>query len=195
VNFKLRGLESSSDLLAGSALGSVHSKKLADHVTGLSGGGSAHSAKGDVLPIDFTGVKMVSASYLKSLLQPFFGPEKGDHDLPENWSPVLLGLESPDVKIDLNSYFKGLGLYVVEAGMSKTGLYVINHMGIIEKNVKESLEKLRELGPSTAAGLFEKFPQNCSNQTTWNNRLIILLRLRLAARYREGRNWIYKAHL
>ncbi len=185
-------LPGASEVLAGSIAGKRAAQALLECVEEAIAKGQLDTHTGSLILLDLSGVETAAASFLREFIDPFFGGTDKSGKLNENLAPAFTGIGSKDLEAELVEFFKGRSLAVRYSADRKNGQSGL--LGELEKSVAESLEKLDQTGPSSAAELYEKFPESCSGQTTWNNRLVTITRLRLATRIRKGRTWIYSTH-
>jgi hypothetical protein len=170
---------------SGGTLGEAHWKQAHQIIT------HAGLATSDIVVLDFESIETATASYLKRLLNPLLSPEDPDAEtaLP---SPVLVNVDSEDLREDIIDYLGGKRLALVEATLTKDKLKLTNVLGTMDGAAKETFSELCELKKATALQLYERHRERTTNQTAWNNRLFQLVQLRLARRIREGRFWIYE---
>lgn len=179
-------------MLAGSIAGQKAASALISHIHTTISDGQLEPHGDSLIILDFSGIETVASSFLREFTAPFFGSAPHQYLLPENLAPAFTGISSNDLELELADFLKGRSLavrYSKTVQDSQCGL-----LGELEKSVADSLAKLEKVDAASALDLFEKFPEHCSGQTTWNNRLVTLTRLRLSARTRQGRTWIYRAH-
>lgn len=171
--------------LTGSAIGDEHSRQIGELL--------ASAAPDDRLAVfDFTGVESASASYLKRILNPFFGNAEFGGGPETGFSPVLINVTAPDLTEDLEDYLAGKERALVVAADDGYALRFLRLLGRLDGAAAETFHELRRLKEATAQHLFELHPERTTNQTAWNNRLAQLVSLRVASRRREGRFWIYQ---
>lgn len=187
-----RAICGNTTILAGSISGQKAADALRKLTTDEILASNLNTIEGDLVRIDLSAVETVSSSFLREFLSPFFAVDGRGGDIHENIAPAFVGVSSEDLETELSEYFAGRGIAIRTSKEPEDSDYVWT--GRLEKAVSESLKILDSHGPATAADLFEKYPSNCSGQTTWNNRLVTLSKLRLAARKRVARNWIYQTH-
>ena len=171
--------------LTGSAVGDEHSRQIGEML--------ATAASGDRLAVfDFTGIESASASYLKRVLNPFFGSAELSDEAVIGFSPVLVHVTTTDLIEDLEDYVAGKERALVVAADDGLALRFVRLLGRLDGAAAETFDELRRLKEATAQRLFELHPERTTNQTAWNNRLAQLVSLRVASRRREGRFWIYQ---
>lgn len=153
----------------------------------------ATAASGDRLAVfDFTGIESASASYLKRVLNPFYGSADLGDEAVTGFSPVLVNVTATDLIEDLEDYVTGKERALVVAADDGLALRFVRLLGRLDGAAAETFDELRRLKEATAQRLFELHPERTTNQTAWNNRLAQLVSLRVASRRREGRFWIYQ---
>jgi hypothetical protein len=172
--------------LTGAAIGETHARELRRLVL------ESALSDGDIVALDFSGVESASASYLKRIIDPFFGPSGGSDDLPTAAVPILLNADSGDLREDLQDHLEGKGRVLVIADEIEGGLRFNRLIGTLDRAATETYQELCRAKEVTAQQLYDRFPGRTTNQTAWNNRLAQLLELRIARRRREGRLWIYQ---
>jgi hypothetical protein len=179
-------LKPSGARLNGSVTGEAHAEQVAKLL------GEAAAPTAEILVLDFQGVESASSSYLKRLLNPLLAPSEGGDDCSRQLSPVVVNVESADLKEDLEDYLNGHHRALICAKMSGERLRFGNLLGQLDGAAEETFDELRQLKQATAAQLYERHGNRTTNQTAWNNRLAQLVELRIARRKKDGRFWIYQ---
>lgn len=146
----------------------------------------------DSVILDFVGVEGASASYLKRLINPFFSPHGDPEGLSRPIAPILINVESTDLKEEIEDYLGGKGRVLIIAERRHRQARFGQLLGRLDGAAAETFRELQAMKKATAAGLYERHRQETTNQTAWNNRLAQLVEMRIARRSREGRFWIYE---
>jgi hypothetical protein len=179
-------LKPASPRLNGAVTGEAHAQQVRKIVS------EAPPAEADIVVLDYRGIEGASASYLKRLLNPFYGSSDDPGAFTREVSPVAINVDSDDLKEDLGDYLLAKGRVLVVARMKAGRPTFSSLLGRLDGAAAETFKELRELKRTTALQLFEKHAKLTTNQTAWNNRLAQLVEMRLARRGREGRFWIYE---
>lgn len=180
VHAILSNLPPANSILAGAILGEHHANALVQQATAL----ALPAVK---IVLDFHGIDSVTASYLKALFR-VFAPD-ANHGL--QLYPVVANLGTGDLRYELESYLKERDFAVQEVLVEAGTLVPTTVIGRLEDSAQQTYRDLHELGSTTAGTLHERNPI-ASKQTLWNNRLTRLFELRLAHRFRVGRQWVYQ---
>jgi len=179
-------LQPASRRLTGATIGQAHADQLADLVRQVEPG------EPQTVILDFVGIEGASASYLKRLLGPLFVPPDGQDGFTNEVSLVATRIEHADLEEDIQDYLAGKGYALIVADITTGKTKFRKLLGRLDRAAAETFDELRELKKTTAAQLYERHPDQTSNQTAWNNRLAQLVEMRIARRSREGRFWIYQ---
>jgi hypothetical protein len=171
--------------LHGAAIGEEHARLVRDLII-------RHPESDDSIVLDFSQVQGASASYLKRLLHPFFAPPSDPESLPRQIAPIAINVEAADLKEELHDYLAGKGHAMVLADRLPKRPRFRQLLGRLDGAAAETFRELQALKKSTAAELYERHRQETTNQTSWNNRLVQLVELRIARRARVGRFWVYE---
>lgn len=172
--------------LTGAAIGEAHFGQIKNLITNAPN-------KGDLtVVLNFTDIESASASYLKRLLNPFFADSSEPEGFAQNTVPVATNINTLDLNEDLEAFFVGKGYVLTVVDYNDQVPKFKNFIGRLERTASETLLQLRKLNQATAAQLYEQHPDNTTNQTAWNNRLVQLVKMRIARRTRVGRFWIYQ---
>jgi hypothetical protein len=171
--------------LHGAAIGEGHAQQVRKRV-------ATHPVSDDSVILDFTGVEGASASYLKRLIHPFFTGPGDPEALPREIAPILINVESTDLKEELDDYLTGKGRVLILANQSRNPPKFRQLLGHLDGAAAETFRELQEMKKSTAAELYERHRDETTNQTAWNNRLVQLVEMRIARRSRVGRFWVYQ---
>jgi hypothetical protein len=174
-----------SPRLHGASIGEEHARQVRELIAN-------HRELGNLVILDFAGVEGASASYLKRLIHPFFAPA-GDPDcLPREIAPIVVNIESPDLKEELDDHLAGRGHAMVLADRNPKRPKFRQLLGRLDGAAAETFRELQALKKSTAAEMYERHRKETTNQTAWNNRLVQLVEMRIARRTRVGRFWVYE---
>lgn len=179
-------LKPASKRPSGAVTGEAHAKQLRQLVA------ASTVPDGEVVILDFKGIESASASYLKRLLQPFFAPADDPEGFSKELSPAAINVESSDLREDLDDYLAGKGRALIIARSTNKQLKFKDLLGKLDRAASETFYELRDLKKATALQLYGRHGNETSNQTAWNNRLVLLVEMRLARRNREGRTWVYQ---
>jgi hypothetical protein len=182
---RIATLKPFSPRLHGAIIGEAHAQQVRDQI--LDDPESTES-----LVLDFCGVEGASASYLKRLIQPFFARPGEADALPREIAPILVNIESTDLKEELEDYLTGKGRVLVLADGNRNLPKFRELLGHLDGAAAETFQELRTLKRSTAGELYERHREETTNQTAWNNRLAQLVEMRIARRNRVGRFWVYE---
>ncbi len=163
---------------------------------------------GEIVVLDFNGIETATSSYLKATALWLFNcgrlaasttlTPSSDSQSATNVEafavfPVILK-PSPEVEDGLDEIFGRRFLPCLVADeMDSEGIAAVHIVGELEETLKRTLNVLKKVGPTTAADLHQRSPDEQINPTAWNNRLAELYRLRLAKRTKQGRFLIYEA--
>ena len=178
-------LKPSSPWLHGSAIGEKHAKQARELIAKQAG-------PNDSAILDFGRVESATASYLKRLINPFFEPAGAPEGLPREMAPILVNVNSSDLKEEIENYLAENGRVLILADLRESQPRFRQLLGRLDRAAAETFKELRELNRCTAAALYERHREKTTNQTAWNNRLAQLVEMRLARRGRLGRFWIYE---
>jgi hypothetical protein len=142
--------------------------------------------------LDFAKVEGASASYLKRLIHPFFASPGDPECLPREIAPIVINIESPDLKEELDDFLGGKGRVLILADRNSNRPKFRQLLGRLDGAAAETFRELQAMEKSTAAELYERHREETTNQTAWNNRLAQLVEMRIARRSRVGRFWVYE---
>lgn len=185
LTIRIAKLKPFSPRLHGAAIGEGHAQQVREAIAN-------HTANDDLIILDFAGVEGASASYLKRLIHPFFALEGDPEALPREIAPVLINVESPDLKEEIADYLAGKGRVLVLADRDPRPPKFCQLLGSLDGAAAETFRELQKMKKSTAAELYERHREETTNQTAWNNRLAQLVEMRIARRNRVGRFWVYE---
>jgi len=174
-----------SPWLHGATLGEKHAKQARELI-------AKQSESSDSAILDFARVESATASYLKRLINPFFEPAGAPEGLPREMAPILVNINSSDLKEDIENYLAENGRVLILADLRQNQTRFRLLLGRLDRAAAETFKELQELKKTTAAGLYERHRNETTNQTAWNNRLAQLVEMRIARRSRVGRFWIYE---
>ena len=174
-----------SPRLHGATIGEEHARQVLEQVAN-------YSVNDDSIILDFSGLEGASASYLKRLLNPFFAQRGDKNAFPRPIFPIVMNVESSDLKEELDDYLAGKGCALVLADRSPKRPKFRELLGCLDGAAAETFKELQALKKSTAAELYGRNSHRTTNQTAWNNRLRQLVEMRIARRTRIGRVWVYE---
>lgn len=174
-----------SPRLHGATIGEAHAQQVCDQIAN-------QQDAGDPIILDFTGVEGASASYLKRLIHPFFATSDDPQYLHREIAPILINVESADLKEELEDYLAGKGRVLILADQNPNPPRFRQLLGHLDGAAADTFRELQEMKKSTAAELYERHREETTNQTAWNNRLAQLVDMRIARRNRVGRFWVYE---
>ena len=155
--------------------------------------------------IDFSGVELATASYIKATVLLFAtcgrlhaGALTPGEQKTLDWSsveplnvfPLVVGA-SDDVRSEIDEVFGRRGLACVCVQSLAKHPVEGKILGNVEPAIARTLESLRGQSEATAEELHASTPSEGVNITAWSNRLAELLRLRIARRKREWKTWRY----
>lgn len=161
------------------------------------------SASGSELVIvDFSGIESATASFIKATILHLIrfsqlAADKPTGDAPSKGTSILdiypsVHALSTDVREELVEVLASQRLVCLEAlAWNSQEITEARLFGPLDGPLWTTLQALLESGGATASELHERYPDERINATAWNNRLADLYRLRLAARVRRGRHWVY----
>ncbi|MFO1514944.1 MAG: hypothetical protein U1F83_18895 [Verrucomicrobiota bacterium] len=129
---------------------------------------------------------------MKQLINPFFLPSSDPASFPQQLAPVLINVESPDLKLEIDDFLAGKGRVLILADRADETPRFNQMLGRLEGVAAETFQELQAMKKTTAAELYERHRKETTNQTVWNHRLLQLVELRVARRNRDGRFWIYE---
>lgn len=162
----------------------------------------AASEEDTLLLLDLSEVLSVTPSYLKATLLSAAGPYRSEAQPP---SPIANTAVNPkavnlyaavtgcsrDVAVDVHEFFQGRGLPILHITKRRAEhLLAAQVLGTLDPLLLKTLAALVEQRSATAAQLAERSDESISING-WNNRLADLHSLRLVARRREGKFWMY----
>jgi hypothetical protein len=141
---------------------------------------------GEVIFLDFSGVGLVTGSWVNAMLVPFFhwaADERND------LFPVICNAQE--------GWLDDLALvaewthqcYLVASGSVPPRRAVL--IGSLDPGLRSTLDALLELKEATGAALERLRPEENVKATAWNNRLKDLYEKRLLRRERRGREQVY----
>ena len=182
VKIAIAKLKPCSRRLNGATIGDAHTQQMRELIV------AATTGENEAALLDFRDVESASASYLKRVLDPFFT----ENGFKPEISPLVINVDSTDLKEDLEDYLLGRGRVLIIANIKNGKLKFGGLFGRLDGAAAETFTKLLELQETTALQLFEQHPERTTNQTAWNNRLVQLIEMRVARRSRKGRFLVYQ---
>lgn len=185
LTIRIANLKPFSPRLHGSTIGGDHARQVQALV-------ADHSQPTDSVVLDFAGVEGATDSYLKRIFNPFFASPGDQDSFPREIFPVLTNVDSTDLQEDIEGYLAGKNRVLILADRSEDQPKFRQLLGRLEGAAGETFQELQVMGKSTAAQLFDRHREQSTNQTSWNNRLVQLVEMRIARRNRDGRFWIYE---
>lgn len=171
--------------LHGATIGEEHAHQVRERIT-------SHPEPTDSVILDFAEVEGASASYLKRLIHPFFASLGDPQALPREIAPILINVESADLKEEIEDYLAGKGRVLILADPNPSPPRFRQLLGRLDGAAAETFQELQAMKKSTAAELYQRHREETTNQTAWNNRLAQLVEMRIARRSRVGRFWVYE---
>jgi hypothetical protein len=185
LTIRIDALELFQPHLHGGSIGETHAHQVREII-------AQQQDDPESVILDFSGVKGATASYLKRLINPFFLPP-GDLDgFPREIAPILINVDSNDLKEEIEDFLTGKGRVLILADRKTDPPKFSKLLGQLGGAAAETFQELQALKRTTAAELYGRHQADSSNQTVWNHRLLQLVDLRVARRNREGRFWIYE---
>ena len=181
----IANLKPFSPRLHGATIGEEHARQLRELITN-------HPDSEDSVILDFSSVEGASASYLKRLVHPFFALAGDPECLPRDVAPIVVNIESTDLKEEIEDHLAGKGRAIVLADRNPKRPRFRQLLGRLDGAAAETFRELQALKKATAAELYELHREETTNQTSWNNRLVQLVEMRIARRTRVGRFWVYE---
>jgi hypothetical protein len=162
---------------------------------------------GLVVCLDFAGVELATASYLKTVVLGLTISGRlhaGAVDVldlramevgafqPLNIYPVIIGANE-EIQHELDEVFAGRKLpCVVGERPTKERLREGKIVGALDATATRTLRAAAGLQEFTAYDLQDRQPGEAVTATAWNNRLADLHKLRLMQRKRQGKFWKYQ---
>lgn len=194
----LHHLTAADTLCYGATMGQQHIAPLVDALRG-----SRHVSQ--VILLDFAGIEVTNASYLKATALWLLRGGIAHADVEDerirtapagleafNVFPVAMNL-SGEVREEFDTLLRSerLPFLAVESSEGDRIVRAVQ-MGHLEPALEETMTALSEEQRATATALCERYPRKPPiKPSAWSNRLSELHRLRLARREREGRQWFY----
>lgn len=185
LTISIAKLEFSSPRLHGATIGEHHAALVRDAV-------AAQQQPADSVILDFAGIESATASYLKRLINPFFAAPGSPEGFATEVSPILIGVDSPDLREEITDFLSGKGRVLIVADRDTRPPKFQQLLGRLDGAAAETFQELRTMKRTTAAELYERHREETTNQTAWNNRLAQLVEMRIARRDRAGRFWMYE---
>ncbi len=171
--------------LHGATIGEKHAVQVRERI-------ARNAQPTDFAALDFDRVEGASASYLKRVLNPFYAPAGDLEGFPREIAPVLVNVQSADLREEIEDYLAGKGRVLILADRALDPPRFRQLLGRLDGAAAETFQELQAIKKTTAAELYERHKGETTNQTAWNNRLVQLVEMRIARRRREGRFWIYE---
>ncbi len=171
--------ESMAEQLTGRVLGREHFGKICNLL--------ASTPMGSVVYFDFSGVELVTGSWLNSMIVPFWRSTADEHT---NLFPILCNADA-DWLDELRLVAKwNHQCYLVGIGRSKEPRRALL-IGRLDPGQRTCLDAVTEAGEVTGAALERERPDEGIRATAWNNRLRDLFQKRLIQREKRGREQVY----
>jgi hypothetical protein len=187
---------------SGIVTGNLHARLLASEISR-----APVSPEGVIVVIDFNGVEIATASYIRSAVLwltlcgrmhagALNAAEQKTLDLSAlqslNVFPVVEGTKD-DVEDEIHEVYarRGLPCLRVEQMMGEV-ISCGDILGELDPSIARTIEVIEGLPELTAEELHTRFPEEGINVTAWNNRLSELFRLRMVRRVKQGKVWKYR---
>jgi len=130
---------------------------------------------GELVPLDFSDVLVVTASWLSAMLLPLY---RWAADEETDWLDDLRLVARHNRK-----------LFLIRPATAET--QAASLVGPMDDAERRTLMKIAELGEATGAMLERKCPEENIRATGWNNRLKDLYEKRVLRRVKRGREHVY----
>lgn len=171
--------DSLDEQLTGRVLGRKHFGQVCDLLASV--------PKGSTVCFDFSGVKLVTGSWLNAMVVPFWRSTADDHT---NLFPILCNA-SADWLDELRLVAEwNHQCYLVGSGRRKPPRRALL-IGSLDPAQRTCLDAVAEAGEVTGAALERERPDEKIGATAWNNRLKDLFQKRLIQREKRGREQVY----
>jgi len=149
----------------------------------------SNASAGEVVFLDFTGVKAVNGSWLNAAIGELFRWASEERN---NVFPVLTHFPVDDLdELELVAQINVQAYPVAEK--PETPLHLIRLIGPLDEALRSTLLAVIERGEATGADLGAEIEEEGIGATAWNNRLKDLFDLRLLNRRKRGRRQLYSA--
>jgi len=147
----------------------------------------AGTKPGDLVTLDFGGIRVVTASWISAMLLPLY--RWAADERTDVYFVITNGLGA-DWLDDLRLVARFNRRFFLVAG---SGVVATNPMliGALESSERRTLELVAELGEVTGAELERRHPEENIRATGWNNRLKDLYEKRVLRRIKRGREQVY----
>lgn len=185
LTIRIANLNPFSSRLHGATIGDQHAAQIRERIV-------RHAQPAHFATLDFDRVEGASASYLKRLFNPFYASPGDPEGFPREIAPVLVNIQSTDLKEEIDDYLAGKNRVLIVADLETDPPRFRQLLGHLDGAAAETFQELQVMKKSTAAELYERHRTETTNQTAWNNRLVQLVEMRIARRRRDGRFWIYE---
>jgi hypothetical protein len=145
----------------------------------------AGAKPGELVTLDFGGVRVVTASWISAMLLPLY---RWAADEQVDVYFVLSGLADWLDEVRLVARFNRR-FFLIAGPDGKTAKTLL--IGALEAAERRTLELVAEMGEATGAELERQCPEANIRATGWNNRLKDLYEKRVLRRIKRGREQVY----
>jgi hypothetical protein len=167
--------------LLGRLAGKKHYAKVCEKLAAV--------VRGEIIILDFTGVSLVSGSWLNSMLVPLMQWMTNDaNDL----FPVIENVNNDWID-DLQLVAEWNHLNFLVGKSDRTPIRKAILIGSLDPAQTSTLKAVIECGEVTGAELERRRKSDSVKATAWNNRLRDLFQKRLIRRRKKGREQIYSS--
>jgi hypothetical protein len=178
MSVTVRMADSFGRQLQGRSLGRKHYARLCEVLS--------EATPGEVVLLDFSGVELVTGSWINAMLVPFLRWAANERI---DFYPVICNARKQWLEeLQLVAEFNQL-CYLLASG--KLPPRTANIAGSLDPGQRKTLEAVMASGEITGAELERQFPEETIKATAWNNRLKDLHNMRLLRREKRGREQVY----
>ena len=174
--------ELAGQILAGAAMGRAVLIKLLER-------SSAEPLRPEALYLDFTGVHVATASYLRESVLTFRDVVRARRS---NWYPVVANANA-QIGEELSELLHSRGDVIGCCEIDEAGQLTTSGMlGRLDEKQELTFELLTRLGEADAAEMMRSTSADEIGQTAWNNRLAALSKCGVAMELSRGRTKRYR---